>query len=109
MGRRVLSRTTGPFLVTRRSKAAALVCSLALVAGACGGDGGGGGGVATGGGSRVADDSPVMVEFDAPTADGRGWEARAEHMDEDDDSASVTVTAVCAKGYSVAQSQGAAR
>ena len=65
--------------------------------------------VATGGGARTANDSPVMIEFDAPTAGGHAWEARVEHMDEDDDAASVVVTAVCAKGYMLAQAQTAER
>ena len=65
--------------------------------------------VATGGGARTADDSPVMVEFDAPAGDGHGWEARAEHIDEDDDAASVVVTAVCAKGYMLAAQAAQAR
>lgn len=65
--------------------------------------------VATGGGARTANDSPVMVEFDAPAADGDAWEARAEHLDDEDDAASVVVTAVCAKGYFAPSSQVAKR
>ena len=57
------------------------------------------GSVATGGGVRVGADEPVMIEFDTPARDGRGWEARGGSIDEDEPGPhTFTVTAMCARG-----------
>ena len=64
--------------------------------------------VATGGGVRLPQDSPVVIESDAVTTDGLGWEARVSSADEDDtDRHRVHITVVCAKGSTVAYGAGA--
>ena len=55
--------------------------------------------VATGGGVHIAVEAPLTVDYDAPSPDGRGWQADVSSY-EDDGGASYSfrLTAVCARG-----------
>lgn len=55
--------------------------------------------VATGGGVHIAVEAPLTVDFDTPSADGRGWQADVSSYEDEGGAAySFRLTAVCARG-----------
>ena len=66
--------------------------------------------IATGGGVRVGEDEPVAIEFDAPSRDGSGWDARGGSLDDEDTSPQAfTIVVICARGTQFQQPAGVAR
>ena len=66
------------------------------------------GSIATGGGLRYGVDEPLYVDASHASKDGRGWVARAgSATEEEDEVATFTVTAVCARGVLAAAPKAA--
>ncbi|MDP8942860.1 MAG: hypothetical protein M3N16_01870 [Actinomycetota bacterium] len=68
------------------------------------------GSIATGGGLDYGVDEPLYVDASHASKDGRGWVARAgSTAEEGEETASFTVTAVCARGVLAGVRAGTAR